>query len=120
MTQLTASVGSPGTVSAASGDRTYAYNNLTTTPQQVVGANPQRQSITFHNPGTEDVFVAPLYVQTTGSDVQLNPTTGALGGCWRVYANGGTLVLTGEVQKPYQAFAAANTGNPLTVMDSNI
>lgn len=120
MATITTGVGSPGTVGPVSGARTYAYNNLTTSPQQVAGANPARQSITFHNPGTIDIFVAPAFVQNTGSDVALVPSTGALGGCYRVYANGGTLTLTGEVQKPYQAFAASATGNPLTVTDTNI
>lgn len=113
-------VGSPGTLSYASGGRTYAYNNLNTTPQQVAGSNPARKKITFSNPGTIDIFVAPLYVQNTGSDVQLVPSPTSLGGCYRVYANGGSLTLTGEVQKPYQAFAASASNNPLTVDDSNV
>lgn len=117
---ITTSVGSPGTVSAASGGYTYAYNNLSTTPQQVAGNDPARRKITFHNPGIVDIFIAPAFVQTTGSDVALVPTTAALGGCYRVYANGGTLVVDGECQKPWQAFAASGTGNPLTVEISRV
>ena len=113
-------VGSPGTLSLASGGKIYAYNALTTTPTQVAPANAARQKITFHNPGAVDIFIAPAYVQNTGSDVALTPTTGALGGCFRVYANGGVLVISGECQKPWQAFAASGTGNPLTVDDSNV
>ena len=113
-------VGSPGTAGAASGGRVYAFNNLSTTPQQVLGTNPQRKTITFHNPGTIDLFVAPAFVQNTGSDVALVPSPSALGGCYRVYANGGGLTLTGEVQKPWQAFSASATNNPLTVEDSNV
>jgi hypothetical protein len=120
MSTITTSVGSPGTVSSASGGRVYAFNNLTTTPQQVIGTNSQRQSITVHNPGTVDVFFAPSFVIGSGSDVALVPTTAALGGCFRVYANGGTLTITGECQKPWQAFAASGSGNPLTVVDSNV
>lgn len=120
MTNIVTGVGASRTVSAASGGRVYAYNNISTVPQQIVGGNSSRQSITVHNPGTVDIFVAPAAVQNTGSDVALTPSTGALGGCFRVYANGGTLVLTGEVQKAWQAFAASGTTNPLTVMDSNI
>ena len=76
----------------------------------------------FHNPGPNDIFVAPSYVQTTGSNVALAPSNAALGGCFRVYGNGGTLVIEGECQGAYQAFAATGAGatNPLTVMDSNI
>jgi hypothetical protein len=120
MTQITTSVGSPGTVGAASGGRVYAFNNLTTTPQQVVAGNPQRQSITFHNPGTIDAFVAPASVIVNGSDTPLVPSTAALGGCFRIYANGGTLTITGECQKAWQAFSASATGNALTVMDSAV
>jgi hypothetical protein len=120
MTTITTGVGSPGTINIASGGRTYAYNNISTTPQQVIGANPARQSVTFHNPGTVDIFIAPSYIQNTGSDVALTPSNAALGGCYRVYANGGTTVLTGEVQKPYQAFALSGSTNPLTVTGSNV
>lgn len=120
MSTITTGVGSPGTVGSASGGRTYAFNNLTTAPVQVIGANAQRQKITFHNPGAVDIFVAPLYVQTTGSDVQLVPSPTSLGGCFRVYANGGSLEITGECQKPYQAFSATGSGNPLTVVDTNV
>jgi hypothetical protein len=113
-------VGSPGTVSAASGGYSLAFNNLTTTPQVVLPQVPGRKQVTFHNPGTVDVFVAMEFVQNTGQDVALNPTTSALGGCFRVYANGGTLIVNGECQKPWVAFAASGSGNPLTVWPSNV
>lgn len=120
MSRITTSVGSPGTVGSASGGRTYAFNNLSTTPQQVLGQNPLRQQITVHNPGAVDAFFAPATVQNTGSDVALVPSPSALGGCYRVYANGGTLVIEGECQKPWQAFSASSTNNPLTVTESSI
>src|ERR1700739_1583753 len=103
MTTIRTGVGSPGTVSSASGSRVYAFNNISSTPQQVVGQNASRQSVTFHNPGANDILVAPAYVQNSGSDVALVPSPSALGGCFRVYANGGTLILSGECQKPWQA-----------------
>lgn len=120
MTQIVTSVGSPGTVSAASGGRTYAFNNISTTPVQIIGVNSSRQSITIHNPGTVDVFVAPMYVQNGGSDTALTPSPTALGGCFRIYANGGQITITGECQKAYQAFSVSGTTNPLTVVDSNV
>lgn len=113
-------VGSPGTLSYASGGFTVALNNLTTTPQQVLGNNPARRKITVHNPGTVDAFFAQTTMQNTGVDVALNPTTAALGGCFRVYANGGTLVIDGECNKSWQAFSLSGSGNPLTVMVSNV
>lgn len=119
MSQITTGVGSPGTISSAGGGRTYAFNNISTTPAQVLGANPSRQSITIHNPGTNTIYFAPLFVQNTGSDVALAPTTAALGGCLEVAA-GATYTLTGEVQKPYQAFANTGTTNALTIITSNV
>lgn len=109
------SVGSPGTVSGASGGYVIAINNLSTTPQPVLPIDPARTIITVHNPGSVDAFFAPAFVQNTGADVALVPTTSALGGCYRVFANGGTLVISGECQKAWQAFSASASGNPLTI-----
>lgn len=111
--------GSPLTIAGGSGQKIAAYNAITTTPAQVAAANPSRQSITFHNPGTVDIFIAPAFIQTSGSDVAFSPTTSAYGGCFRVYANGGSLTITGECQKAWNAFAASGSTNPLTVMESN-
>lgn len=120
MTTITTNVGSPGTISFAGGGRTYAINNISTTPIQVIGDNPARQSIVFHNPGAVDIFIAPVYSIVNGSDALLTPSTGALGGCYRVYANGGTLTITGECQKAWQGFSASGSNNPLTVTASNV
>lgn len=120
MATISTGVGSPGTINIASGGRVYAFNNLSTTPAQVLAANPSRQTLTFHNPGTVDVFVAPTVVINSGSDVTLTPSVGSLGGCFRIYANGGSLTLTGEVQKAWQAFSASASANPLTVVESNV
>lgn len=120
MSVLTTGVGAPAAISAASGGYTYAINNLSPTPQTVLGVDSGRQSIVCHNPGNVDAFIAPLFVQNTGSDVALAPTTLALGGCYRIYGNGGTLTLTGEVQKGWQIFSASGSGNPLTVTVSRV
>lgn len=120
MSTIFTGVGSPGTVSAASGGRIYAFNNLSTAPEQVVGANAQRQSITFHNPGAVDILIAPAFVIVAGSDTALVPSPTARGGCYLVYANGGTTVISGECQKPWQALSVSGSGNPLTVTDSNV
>lgn len=116
---LTTGPGSPLVIGGGSGQKIYSYNALNTTPAQVAPANPSRQQITFHNPGDVDVFIAPSYIQTSGSDAAFSPTTSALGGCFRVYANGGSLTIQGECQKAWQAFTASGTGKPLTVMESN-
>lgn len=114
--------GSPGANAGASGGKIYAYNaitNVANTP--VAPANPQRNSITFHNPGANDILVSPTTVlNAAGAAVALTPTTAALGGGFRVFANGGSLTVTGECQQAWQALAFAGVANPLTVMDSNI
>jgi len=127
MSSIIGGVGGPQTFSSASGGKVYGYNNISSVALVVVAqANPARQKITFHNPGTQDVFIGPLLVQnilgtapTTPSNVPLSPDLSHLGGCWRVYANGGTLEITGECQGAWQAFAADGSTNPLTVMESN-
>lgn len=116
-------VGASQTFSSASGGKVYARNNISTTPSTVVPANPSRQKVTFHNPGTVDIYIAPAsaYATATASAPStLTPSTSSLGGCRTVYANGGTLEITGECQGAWQAFAASGTTNALTVMDSNI
>ena len=115
--------GGSGTVSGASGGKIYAFNNISESGLVTVApALTSRRKITFHNPGPNDIYVAPALVQTTGSSVAFTPSNAALGGCFLVYANGGTLVIEGECQGAFQAFALTGAGssNPLTVMDSNV
>lgn len=110
--------GGVGVVSGATGGKVYPYNNISTVPQVVAPLLPNRQKITFHNPGTVDIFIAPSQALINGVYVTLTPSVGALGGCFRVFANGGTLIIDGECQIAWQAFSASASGNPLTVMDS--
>lgn len=122
-------VGAPQTFSSASGGKVYGYNNIAEGALvPVAPSNTARQKITFHNPGANDIFVAPLFVQNVigtaplqPSNVAFVPSNAALGGCYRVYGNGGTLVITGECQGGWQAFAVTGAGatNPLTITDSN-
>lgn len=121
MMTVAAIVGGSQTYSTASGGKIRAFNDISTAPQVVAAANPARQRIIFHNPGDVDIFIAPsVAVNSSGSNVTLTPTTAALGGCWRVFANGGSLEITGECQGAWQAFSASGATKPLTVMDSNI
>lgn len=116
-------VGSPGSISSASGGKVYAYNTLSTAPQPVALPNTSRTKIIFHNPhATINIYVAPSVISnnTTGAQTAFAPTTANLGGCFIVYANGGTLEITGECQTGWQAFSASSNNIPLTVMDSNI
>jgi hypothetical protein len=120
MSRINTYVGSPGTIGSASGGKVRAFNNISTTPQQLIGIASERQSITVHNPGTVDIYFAPATVIVAGVEVTLTPSLAALGGCFLIFANGGSLVITGECQKAWQAFAASGTTNALTVMTSNV
>lgn len=127
---ITTGPGSPQAFSSASGGKTYGYNNISESAAILVApANPSRQKIRFHNPGASDIFIAPQFVQnvlgtspSNPSNVALTPSNAALGGCTRVYGNGGTLEITGECQGAWQALAVtgAGTTNALTVIDSNV
>ena len=107
----------------ASGGKVYGYNTISESGLvTVAAANSGRVRITFHNPGANDLFIAPVVIQTSGSNVAFSPNNAALGGCIRIYGNGGQFTIEGECQGAYQAFAVtgAGTSNPLTVMDSNV
>ncbi len=102
--------------SAANGGKIHAFNNLSTTPQVVLPANPSRVSVTFHNPHASiDMYVAP---STDYAGATLTPTTSALGGCFKIFASN-TLTLVGEVQVAWQAFSASSSGLPFTAMETN-
>lgn len=116
-------VGGPQANASASGNKTYAYNNISTAFAVVAPANVNRRKLVFHNPGSVDIFVAPTEAYASVSaaaPTSLIPSVSSLGGCWRVFSNGGTLTLEGEIQGPFQAASASGSGNALTVMDSNI
>lgn len=123
-------VGSPGTVASASGGKVYGYNNISESAAIAVApANPQRTKITFHNPGSSDLYVAPAVVQNTlgtapgvnQTNTTLTLTNAALGGSLIIFSQG-TLEITGECQGAWQALAktGAGTTNPLTVIDTNV
>lgn len=109
-------VGSPGTVASASGGKVTPFVIPATAAVQAIAGNPQRVRITFHNPGTVNVYVAPTITATGGA---LNPTLSALAGTFIIFP-GGLLAIEGECQTAWQAFAASGTNNPLTVMESNV
>lgn len=114
-------VGASGTTNAASGGLIIAHNDINTIPFQVAATNPDRKQITFHNPGTVNIYVAQTTVITVGGgDAAFAPTPAALGGCFLVFANGGSITIDGECQKAWQAFSASGGGNPLTVMQSRV
>jgi hypothetical protein len=111
-------VGSPGSAQTANGGKVYAFNNIgNVTPVAVLVGNGQRQSVTFHNPGTNDVLVYPT---TTGTGATNSPTVANPGGAFRVFGNGGALTIVGECQQSWSALHVSTTGQPLTVMETNV
>lgn len=125
-------------VGPTNGGKVYAFSNLGTSPEVVAPANPFRNSITFDNPGTTDIVVFPCFVQASNpswtnastiaqgaagsvslANSALTPTSSALAGGYRIFANGGSRTFTGECQGPWQALAVSSSNNPLTVTDSN-
>jgi hypothetical protein len=94
-----------------------AINNLGTTPQFVIFANPSRNSLTFHNPGTNSVVVFPASVLVNGANVPLAPTISALGGGF-LLPSGAALFMGGTAAKQqWQALALTGGGNPLTITE---
>ena len=111
-------VGAPGSAQSANGGKVTGFNNIgNVTPVTVLAANGNRQSVTFHNPGANDVLIYPT---TNASGGTLAPTVAAPGGAFRVFGNGGSLTIGGECQQAWAALTVAGTGQPLTVMESNV
>jgi len=83
--------------------------SLGTVSTQILPGSPQVRRITFHNPGTINLYVCQA------TDAKGNAlTAGANGGNW-VIMPGGTFTFTGNgVAGPWLAAAASSTGNPLT------
>jgi len=96
-----------------------ALNNISTSPAQVIGINPARTQIIFHNPGTVDIVVFPaLVLNASGGNTVLTPNTSTLGGGFRVFGNGGMIAIGAPVaQQAWQALSVSASGNPLTIVE---
>jgi hypothetical protein len=95
-----------------------AINNIGTSVSSIIGANPSRNSINFHNPGTVDIIVFPTFV-LTATPSPFAPTLSALGGGYRIFANGGDRTVTGNVAcQAWQALAVSSSNNPLTITET--
>lgn len=95
------------------GGTVTAINNLSSSPVPVIAADPNRNSITFHNPGSIITYVAPLTIGSSGGN--LNPSLTQLGGCCELVP-GDWLTLSGVVQQGWQAFVSSGSSQPLTIM----
>jgi hypothetical protein len=116
MGMIVTGVGSPGTISTATGGKITAAL-VGTTGAVVIGANPSRQVIVFHNPTASG---NNLYVyQTVNAVGGVNaPTLAAPQGSFIVLP-GATLTVTGECQNQCAAFASG-ANSPLTISESNL
>lgn len=115
-------IGSPGGSVGGNGGKFYAYNNISNAgPIPVAPVNQNRVAITFWNPGSQTIYIAPAIVISLANPANqaLTPSLAALGGCVPVLP-GGWISFQGECQGAFQALAAAGTTNPLTVIDSNV
>jgi hypothetical protein len=113
MAQIFWGVGSPGTVSTANGGKVSAAT-VGTTGAQIIAGNPSRQSITFANVGSANLFVFPV----TNAAGGINAPSNANPAGSFVVMPGANLVIGGECQLGWGAFAV-NANSPLTVMESN-
>lgn len=116
-------VGGSQSFSSTSGGKVYAYDAINNLANTVVApANTARQKITFHNPGVNDILIFPTTkLNAAGLAVPNTPNVGALGGTFRLFANGGTWLFEGgEYTGSWQAYSIDGVANPLTVVDSNI
>lgn len=101
---------------AWSSSHVTANNVLGTSPSQIVGNNGQRVAITFHNPGTVNIYVY-------SSQISPAPGLGNLGGTYVVFPGGDITIYGGNVMSisavngPWSAFAASASNNPLTIME---
>ena len=88
---------------------TYGFS-LGTGSTQILAANAQAQKVTFHNPGTVNVFVCQA---TDANGNALTP--GARPGNWEIFP-GGLFIFTGNgAGSAWLASAASGSGNPFTV-----
>ena len=101
---------------AWSSSQASGVNNIGTTASQVLGKNGQRVAVTFHNPGTQNLYVF-------SSSLAVAPTSSALGGAYVIFPGaditiyGGNITSITAVNGPWQAFAGGGSNNPLTMME---
>lgn len=105
------------TIGPTSGGKVTAVNTLGQVAIQVIGQNVARQSLLFHNPGTNSVYVAPML---NAQGVSFTPSSTSLGGTFEIAAGGYSPLFMGEIQGAWQAFASTGSNQPLTVMESNV
>jgi hypothetical protein len=114
MGQIFWGVGSPGTVSTATGGKVSGAT-VGTVGAQVIAGNAARVSISFENPGSGSLFVYPV---TNAAGAPNTPSNANPAGSF-VVMPGAMLTISGECQLAWGSFAA-NASSPLTIMESNL
>jgi hypothetical protein len=95
-----------------------AVNTIGTSPVAVIGGNPSRNSITFHAPGSVDMYVFPTLVLSGGASVALTPSLASLGGGFHIFAGADRTISGPPATQAWQALAASGSNQPLTIMEN--
>jgi hypothetical protein len=112
---LTQSINAATTALPRTGGNFTAINNLSSAGFiTVIAPNSKRNNISFHNPGTSTVIVAPLTVGS--SQGLLTPSAIQLGGTFEVIP-ADWVTLSGLCQQGFQAMVTAGSSQPLTIVD---
>lgn len=115
-------VGGSSTFTGATGGKVYPNRVTSTVAAAVIPANASRRRLTFHNPGTIDLYVFPVKLMDFNGNLATSykPSPTSLEGSFLVVANGGTLIVEGECQFEWWAFLATDGQGAITIMDSNV
>jgi hypothetical protein len=109
------------TITALQNSGVIGINNIGTSPVSIISASPTRKKLTFHAPGANDIIVFPTTVLAGtpgGGSITLAPSLAALGGGFRIFANGGLTTIEGRIaRQAWQALSVAGANQPLTVTE---
>ena len=96
-----------------------SVNNIGTAVIPLIGSNAARTTINFHNPGSVDIIVFPTTVLNIVPPAVFTPSLSALGGGYRIYANGGDRTVLGSAAcQAWQVVAVSGSNNPLTITEA--
>lgn len=97
------------------GGSVIAVNTVATVGSVVVSSNPNRINITFHNPGSINIYVWPI------KDINGNlniPSFANPGGAF-VVMPGAFLTLIDSSNSAWAALSSGGSTNPLTILDQS-
>jgi|SRR5580700_6270293 hypothetical protein len=100
--------------SGASSGNVSASNAIGTSFTQVIASNPNRRRITFHNPGTINLYVGPMVLSSGAPNA---PTLSLLAGVFIVLP-GSDRIVDGACQTAWGAMASTGGANSITISES--